>query len=434
MANSLDIGESRIGRLVDFNDTPEVHVQLSRDVDGIEVQVPWISDGSNVYERWFSPNTLWGDDPDKTKFSYEVPSTLVFEDSNGAVTLLGCRAVGFRSNWTLGTGQIRVRFAVFGASEEGELDAGLIGMRASLTNLRQWLGLNSVGRREVDRTDDNRVAGLIRFENPPAIEVPSSPPIRLVPVLGFKSSGDDTTLTDSVQVERRADTAESWQRHRSALNGVRDLLALSRWSTERLDVVKVLVPLVGDDDWRIALDGDTIAGGKALSDRHKHLIQYSDLGAEGIARWIELRTTFARAIDPVISSIYLEGATVEVQLAQVGIGLEALAYLVLLRDDGKTDKEARDTPFKERLDRLLIGMEAALPFSGDGWSQAAADAYNAVKHANRALPEIETLANRWRECVLLFRAWIARELGVPVDAIASRIVQDRMFSPFRLLT
>jgi len=43
---------------VDFNDTPEVHVQFSRDVDGIEVRVPWISDGSNVYERWFSPSTV----------------------------------------------------------------------------------------------------------------------------------------------------------------------------------------------------------------------------------------------------------------------------------------------------------------------------------------------------------------------------------------
>ncbi|HSO29749.1 MAG TPA: hypothetical protein VLS28_07580, partial [Candidatus Sulfomarinibacteraceae bacterium] len=34
-----------------------------------------------------------------------------------------------------------------------------------------------------------------------------------------------------------------------------------------------------------------------------HLIEYPDLGPAGIARWIDLRNEFARALDPVITSV-----------------------------------------------------------------------------------------------------------------------------------
>ncbi|GHG46331.1 hypothetical protein GCM10011331_06290 [Flavimobilis marinus] len=71
-----------------------------------------------------------------------------------------------------------------------------------------------------------------------------------------------------------------------------------------------------------------------------------------------------------------------------------------------------------------------LPFNGAAWAAATADAYNAVKHANRTLPDPVDLANRWRESVLVFRIWLALELGVEPDALKARVERDRQIHPY----
>lgn len=53
-----------------------------------------------------------------------------------------------------------------------------------------------------------------------------------------------------------------------------------------------------------------------------------------------------------------------------------------------------------------------LPFDGATWAPDATDAYNAVKHANKTLPDPVDLANRWRESVLVCRIWLALELQI----------------------
>jgi hypothetical protein len=48
------------------------------------------------------------------------------------------------------------------------------------------------------------------------------------------------------------------------------------------------------------------------------------------------------------------------------------------------------------------------------------------KHANRALPDVVELANRWREGVLLLRCWTAIKLGVDRESLAERAKTDPM--------
>ncbi|WP_177191246.1 hypothetical protein [Flavimobilis marinus] len=40
------------------------------------------------------------------------------------------------------------------------------------------------------------------------------------------------------------------------------------------------------------------------------------------------------------------------------------------------------------------------------------------------------LANRWRESVLVFRIWLALELGVEPDALKARVERDRQIHPY----
>ena len=55
-----------------------------------EIAVPAILDGTGTadpYMRWFGRGIHFGDDPDRTKFSYRPPRVLIFRDYHGTVVL-----------------------------------------------------------------------------------------------------------------------------------------------------------------------------------------------------------------------------------------------------------------------------------------------------------------------------------------------------------
>jgi hypothetical protein len=113
----------------------------------------------------------------------------------------------------------------------------------------------------------------------------------------------------------------------------------------------------------------------------------------------------------------------------MAIGLEALGYLIAMRDDGKTEDEANSLSYKERLLRIAQDVSGVLPFVNKTWAQTMATAYNSLKHVNRRSQPIPMVANCWREGTLLFRAWIAAELGLDHEEIKSRLARDRHAYP-----
>jgi len=108
---------------------------------------------------------------------------------------------------------------------------------------------------------------------------------------------------------------------------------------------------------------------------------------------------------------------------------EALGYLLAQRELGMTPTQANALTFLKRLDIVANRLRGVLPFVVPGWSKGAADNYNAIKHANRTLPEAVDLANCWRECVLVFRGWIALELDVDTITLVSRLSGDSCATP-----
>jgi hypothetical protein len=177
------------------------------------------------------------------------------------------------------------------------------------------------------------------------------------------------------------------------------------------------------EQWRdVVVANDKKA--KPPSIRDQHLVTYSELGVTGVLRWLALRDSFARALDPVISSIDLTAATPNTLLAHTGPGLEALGYLLLLRD-GMAEKEANAANLRTRLDRILADVGDSLPFSGVRWADEVVRDYNGLKHANRTMPDAIDVLNSWRWSVLVVRAWVAIELGVPMDQVKTRLQDDR---------
>ncbi|BCW42736.1 hypothetical protein StoSoilB3_42710 (plasmid) [Arthrobacter sp. StoSoilB3] len=439
MPNELIVGRPRYGSLGTGEvDSPEVSATLERTDTGVLVSIMFSHDEDPEFAQWFAPNyfdvaAILAVQPRPRP---SVPPTLFFYDSHGSVALIGCRKDGYHTNHRIGSGRVNVGAVVLDAPSTAH--AKVMGMRAEVSGLRAWLGTSAITQtREFEKTGRFKSAA-IQVVVPEAITIPGSKLV-LRPNIRRTLKDGSLLIEDIVWVEHRTEEASSWREHHLAMRAVRDLLAVSRWRDEShipVSVARTEDSIEGDTPgserqqyWRKAIDSRSPAP-KEETRRLGHLILWEDLGAEGVARWIKLRDDFARAVDPAVSSLYLEGVTVDVHLTQISISLEALGYLLFMRKDRLSESQAKRINFKLRLDRIIEDVPGLLPFVDAGWSQRMADTYNALKHANRELPQTVEIANCCREGALLLRTWVAAELGINHEELRERIGRDPQIHPY----
>lgn len=403
---------------------------LERTPDGIVLEVSWSSSDDGPLPRWFRAELDVAD----PVASAAPPRRLLFRDRQGYVVLLGCRSGGYTTlSGGPGTGRVLVRHVVFDSPHDHDFEH-VLGLRTTISHLRGWVGAhawshveNSDGAYELhkDLSDDIDLGMWAGAR------------ITLCPV-GYVRERDETDrieLESALLVETQTDASSTWDRHLRAHRALRDLLVVSGWHDEvaRVDTVQH-----ADDLFRYREDATRLFWRRVMAEREKpatrpkhryHLIEYNDLGVDGLRRWFSIRDRFARAIDPIVSSIGIRNVTPVALLAQVGPGLEALGY-ELARRDGLSKKRAGDVNLADRLARILQDVADVLPFDGAQWVTRTVRTYNGVKHANRTIPDDLDVLNVERECVLVVRAWCAVELGVDRAALRERIRRDPLSRPW----
>lgn len=426
--NELNDGETRIGHVYGGRHDTPVLGQLERRGNAITLSVYWDSIAAPA-AKWF----MWGiqlpDDINKTKFDQDVPRLLSFTDERGTVDLVGCRALGMKGRLLgPGRGRIAARYVVFERVATDASYESIHGLRTTLSGLRDWLGVESVQATNVTNDSAGRVQSVaFTMDSPSAMQVPGVDGLTLVPRwTTAQPHADVVELREHLHVETWYDDARPWSDHLTVHRGVRDLLAVSRWHREEFtDAFARADTDRGAEDRRWAR---TMIPGVMTSTpepaRNPHLIAFSDIGVDGISAWLQLREDYQRAVDPLVSSVQMSDTTIETKVSQVGIGLEALGFLLAVKVDGRSEKQARNENYVDRFTRIATPMSDVLPFSVDDWATEFANAYNAVKHANRTLPDPFELANRWRHAVVVFRAWVALEVGVDRHSLRDRISVD----------
>lgn len=406
MANKLDDGESRIGNLYDGDpSTPQPRAVLERRKGQVTLKISWDEGETKIYERWFSAGIEYSDDPDRTKYRYVVPEELLFVDNSGPVHLVGCRMIAASHSFGAngGFGVIGARYVVFDGFTPAASFATIHGLQSTVTGLRQWTGISSI---HFDFRGENgeRLEHPTWVAKPPAA-IQLTPELRLVPDWQSDRVGDQTILSERLSVETVFAESREWADHEAIHRRVRDLLVISQWRREQITDLyakQVSDERGSDATWSPVLH-DRLAETPAIQQFRRDLIEFSDLGVEGLRRWLEIRETFARAIEPLVASVYMEQATIETAISQIGIGLEALGYLIAIHDSGKSPSRAGNLKYSERF--ILIGEPVAntVSFDIETWAKAAARAYNSVKHAELNLPEIRELVRVWRQSTLVFR-------------------------------
>lgn len=436
MVNELKLGTRRVGDFIDFDaDTPEVKVTLERSERGISIQLSWSEPGS-PYAGWFmgSDAMLMVPESDTPRPEPKpLPKRVLFSDSHGPVLLTRCFAQGFHANaWGPGSGTIWSRAAIIGVERDIEYDQPH-GLKSEISGLRQWLGQSSW--KEDYNWEDGPVVATLISQNLESIDLGEHDGFELTLVFSWKVSPgvgrDNRVLLDLVRCTTKGTDPRPWADHHAVHFAIRDLLVLSRWWNETC----IDVAAYREDDQMPTPDGES--RGELWREvvvpedepqapptgYRPHLMRYTELGVSGIQKWLALRDEFARALDPVITSRGLKATGGHTLLAHTGPGLEALGYLLMLRD-GKTESVANKANLKTRFTRILDDLGDCLPFDGPTWVEATAETYNGIKHANRKEPDELDVLNAWARCVLVVRAWVAVELGVPLDELKERLAED----------
>lgn len=433
MANTLELGSERVGNLIDFNpNTPEIEVVLKHSERGIEITVPW-SDWNSPYALWFLSDL----NVPQVPVNFSLPKRVLFQDHKGSVLLIGCRQGPYHTIPNgMGSGTLFARAAIIGVDKDVEFDRPQ-GLQVDVSGLRAWLGKTSWVQ------DEDPVGGVtLRTQKVPEIPIGTYDDTQLSLRFGRKiecrDRGDRIVLSTYARCVSRSNEGKKWEGHLKLHRAVRDLLALSQWCDESFAEVRVLhsdAPLSAvsgkkiGEGWREVVVPASLQSTSVKADL-QHLIRFEDLGPEGLLSWIRLRDEFARALDPVISSLRLREGTPHTLLAHTGPGLEALGYLLMCRDGVKKENAAR-TPFRERLKRILRDLGECLPFDGEAWSKSAPGYYNSIKHVNREECAGIDILNAWRESILVARAWVAVELGVSKDELKQRLSIDPQRHPYQ---
>jgi hypothetical protein len=435
-SNELVVNEPRIGWYYDGlpdDVTPPTSTMLLDNGRSITLTIPWREDRPTAQlERWFAGHSVhFGDDPDRTLYSYQVPNELLFVDVDGPISLVGCLAGGYRRSygWDVGQGTVVVQAAVLGTGRMGY--ESVHGVRSVIPELAEWMGFTSVD--EADQRDaDGRLTRLDLELQAPA-KIPLSPRLNFHAVPTWRIERDPygpSRLHDETYLETIASKPRGWVEHLDLHQSVRELIDISAWEPfgyRRLtvhradDPHRVMSGEAVDDRW---CDVRTYAlrHARSASSRPRYWYGFEDIGVTGFRRWLRLRSKYERAVVPLLTLLDVPPANVETRLMQSSVGLEALGYQIAV-ESGVSQPSANRLSFGDRLELIRSSLPVATV--GSDWPARAADAYNGFKHANRVMPDRLSMSNTVRENVLAFRMWASKELGVSAEKLAGALTIDR---------
>jgi hypothetical protein len=424
MLNEITAGQTRVGALVDVDGLGTSVPATLELVDGVvKVSVPWDRHGSTAcVESWFkgAPGAVGS----------AMPKDLAFEDSGGLVHLVSCYSLGWASNpiADAGQGRLSARYVVPDkATAPVESFARVTDLRSTISGLRAWMNSRTISQETRSATAGTPATTTFTLAGPEPVAIPGVPGLSLIHAasVAHDNAADSITLREVVYVETMPDAPSEWEPLLATHDAIRDLVALSTWRTQHLQSVTVR-PDGPDPDrqfWRQVIAPRVIHELPPPRQAAVHVIEFADIGAEGVAAWIEMRKAYARALDPVISILLREAVASDTALTSAGIGLEGLAFFIATQ---RGLAKPGYMKFHARLRLIGTPLAPVLNFDLEDWIDGTSAAYTGLKHANQAHPDPVEVNLRARQTIQVVRAWVATELGVKADQIKRRIVNGRL--------
>lgn len=414
----------RVGFLVqDGEEGLTIAAGLFETINNYELHVPL---GETLHDQiprcWF----LFGSDR-----HVKAPTVLGFVDDIGAVVLVGCQAVSHRRSGRMGIGRgvIIPNYLVLGPFHTGYDTVHAV--RTSWTHLAEWCGLSAVDW-EVTRQEELLVRDV-------SYHLRSGDPVLIGEEMGlaFVASWDvpsehdrTTTIRDLTVIETRHADGQGWDAHLWFHEAIRELVLLSCWQPVGLRDMTVF----RDDDPDLSLGGTPHGLAWRRVQTHRlpkspeqaahawFLFRLEDIGVSGILTWFDVRRTFSRTFEELVSIRDGGPASMSNLIAATGMALEYLGHQLAV-EAGELKPDEKLT-YRQYLDAVLADLVYLPVPDAMDWKQRAINCYMGLKHPDRLLPDMGVLEETYFDNLLIIRVWLAGRLGCPASVLERSVMSD----------
>jgi hypothetical protein len=194
-----------------------------------------------------------------------------------------------------------------------------------------------------------------------------------------------------------------WETHLALHMQMRDLIAFAYWDRKEFERHEVL----REDNPELSLAATRLGPGwqRVLTTRtqrsHPRSVRtatapgperppfftFEDLRPDGLSAWFDVRESYNRVVGPLLVNVF-DPLPVETRLLQAGVAMEAFGFISAVKEGasiGAANARSVEQRTVAACDSLPIDFD--LVEDVQRWSQAFSTGYNAVKHANRTLPD-----------------------------------------------
>lgn len=420
--NQLESAGSRVGWAWDAKQRTPYPAMLRDHANQIELVISYDSSDEVLDRRYTGSMVRWGDDPEMSRFDYELPDQFWFMDTRGFVSLNGIRSRTLESiggPTIFNECRIGINYAVF-CGEPGVDYSTVNGLMTRVEGLGRWFGHRSVQHNLEDR-ERSKDEFSLTITSPRTQRLDAGLNLSIVAGADWRLPGEPglTHLEEIGSIRTTVQRARPWMDHLDRHQAVHQLLEISAWKPLGFQEIRVMHNR----------DPERVMSGRAVGDRWapvqtyslpethdetrtEFLFTFQDIGAAGVRRWLRLREQFSRGIHAMTFSTRRSGMSLDGLISDSGIGLEEIGYRIDVLQGGGARRGHH-----AHLLEISSEVEDLLPFDGTDWATESTTIYNGVKHADTPDPSARDLQQMLIKNRLVFRVWLARRVGVSDEVI-----------------
>lgn len=460
--NTLEIGQVRVGWLYpeDVEEGKGIPATLVREGHRVHVLIPVEGRrSSNPAARWGTEGIVFDDDLARTEYQYEVPENMYFIDNLGMVLLIECRSSGFKEKFisvfqNLGgiLHKISVGAAVF--SSRAYKTNSFNGYRTEIENLSQWFQMNTIKTRPVYEEVD----GLLRVKSVET-KASSAGEILINESSGLKFKSNFTVVSNSSLTKviyESHDVLESYRDESIPFiegmkehNAIRDLLMISSWSVHRF----VSIAVSRDNDrgdfgaiaWRNVVSERWETTKDIDVDNKEFVFTYKDIESVGVRKWLEISEKYPRALNPILSTVRSNNGTVENELFNLCLGVEALGRYIARDYPEKSFEDGGRAYLQDALQNIINQIpKGILPYvkKGEGgregkavyllpeWADKINNSYNSVKHYGDEEINYKNIFESIDLLRIIIVSWVGTQLGAKPKTLRNRLIKQRRYEKY----
>ena len=408
--NVLEIDEHRMG-WVTFPDGPHFSALLERKKNSVTVEIipsPEEAIPDDILDR-----PLEG--------ALEKDGViLLFTDRRGSVELVGCAPSKIFTQWGSGTSSavFTVRYLIFGGN--GKTWASIRGLRTIHPSLDVWLHVDNIEQKFLEAAPEGK--SWVQYELSDTTEIPlegyGDLAIFSYPVtenVGFQGVSLSSRTELYSRSEGAFEIAAAFEEHQF-FNNLLSILSASQVAPHEFLVHGTDNPIrlyrgeeLSEPNWcRLVAIG--LQNEVQIPRFHDFLVNYRDVGPEGLKKWIEINREFKEGVDALVRVFSPFSTGWAGRLVDVAIAFEHIGYKL---EQEKPKKERRgNLTFYDCIQNICMECPQLLYRRPEKWADALRITYRGVKHANRPNPPLEDIIKTTEVGINVLRIWFCHRLGV----------------------